>query len=107
MDEGARGKFRRGVAGEIGLVFAGNSERIRVGGKIWGRGSDRARGITAWEKLCVETKLAWEDSACKKNTAWAGIPCEGGAVWEGANFCRCFSCNFFCKEISKEICKRI
>ena len=66
MDGGARGKFRQGVAGEIGLLFAGNSEGIRVGGKIWGRGSDRARGITAREKLCVETKLAWEDSAWKK-----------------------------------------
>ena len=33
-DGGARGKFRQGVASEIGLVFAGNSGRIRVGGRV-------------------------------------------------------------------------
>ena len=30
MDGETRGKFRQGVAGEIGLVFAGNSGGIRI-----------------------------------------------------------------------------
>ena len=53
MDGGARGKFRWGVAGEIGLAFAGSSQGNRVG-----RGFGAA-GRIAREELPRGRNFAW------------------------------------------------
>ena len=80
-DGRARGKFRQGVAGEIGLVFAGNSGGIRVGRKIWGRGPDRAREVTAWEKLCVEKKIGMGGFRVERIPLGRESRVGRGAVW--------------------------